>query len=263
MSSPNSATGRLSPDSRKTRGWPRHETVPVTGVAATGMAVEFGRVLFWPPGYPKSAVNVPMGSLGWRISQPLGWEGATRPAGLAVTAWKGLPVTELTVDVVLERFEENESVEPAWELLCGLANLGSKAVTWPKPPPPLMVVRGSRDAKPVTPKDISTRWVISSIDVDENATLRNDLDNRVRIEASIGLLQYAAPKTLRDSAAAIRKATPNAKNETYTAKTGDTVIGVAGQKLHDRGRWPEILALNPAIRDPRAKIKAGTKVKLP
>lgn len=237
---------------------------PFTGEAATNIAVPFGWVQFWPPGYPSSAVLLPMGDRGFTILNPSGWESVTRPVGLALTTWRGMPAAEASVDVVLERFDRISSVDSAWALLRGLANLGEKAVTGLyKPPPPLMVIRGARDSDIVTPKQDKTRWVITGIEQDHEATVRNELDHPVRIEATVSLMQYRGPEALQDSAAAIRKATPKPRVTTYKAETGDTAIGIAGKKLHDRSRWPEILKLNPSIRDPRAKIKAGTKIKLP
>lgn len=237
---------------------------PFTGNSATQAAVPFGWVLFWPPGYPAHAVLVPMGEQGFVYEHTSGWESVTRPFGAALPAWQGMPVVEASVDVILERFQTQESVEPAWELLRGLGNRGSKPVTGiGKTPPPIMVVCGAKDSQPTTPKKEPIRWVITSIEKDDSATIRNERDNAIRIEATVNLMQFNQSATLQSSAAAIRKATPKPRTKTYKAKTGDTAISIAGKELHDRGRWPEILKANPSIRDPRAKIKAGTKVKLP
>ena len=48
----------------------------------------------------------------------------------------------------------------------------------------------------------------------------------------------------------------------YQVKTGDTLASIAKQQLGDESRIPEILKLNPTIKDPE-KLKVGTIITLP
>lgn len=52
---------------------------------------------------------------------------------------------------------------------------------------------------------------------------------------------------------------PPAQGSIYTVKEGDTLISIAKAKLHDQGRWDELVLLNPSV----INLKPGTTIKLP
>lgn len=237
--------------------------IPFTGDTATQAQVPFGFIRFWPPGHPGHAVMVPMGDQGWIIDRTSGWEGVTRPFGLAISANRGMPAVEATVDVVFERWDTQESVQPAWDLFIGLMNHGQHPVTnLLEDPPALMVTLGAANSKITGPHSDATRWVITGIDIDDAESVKDDNNHWIRVQALVTLMQHNTARALRDTAAQIRKANPKPKSERYQAKRGDTLISIARTRLHDPGKWVELRKLNPKIRDPRKKIPAGTSIRL-
>jgi len=54
---------------------------------------------------------------------------------------------------------------------------------------------------------------------------------------------------------------PPVRTRTYEIKEGDLLQTIARDHLGDRGRWPEIVKLNPGL-DP-ARLKLGRKIRLP
>lgn len=73
--------------------------------------------------------------------------------------------------------------------------------------------------------------------------------------------EAAAPAT-PGGAAPVGKLDKAGEGEgTYTIASGDTLAGIARQKLGRESRWPEIAALNPGI-DPN-RLREGQKIKLP
>lgn len=243
---------------------------PFTGERATQAQIPPHFIRFWPAGYPANAIMVPMGSQGWRVNSESSWDSITRPFGRTAVAWRGLPAVTASVDVILDRHSTEESVQPAWDILRGLMNHGPTPVTEAnRAPVPVMVDRGSPGSEitggPGAKGNKNNRWVITSIEVDDEATIRSDAGNLIRVEASITLLRYTAPQALQDSKTTIRKVTRagSARPKPYKAKRGDTLLSIARRELNDASRWRELQRLNPKIRDPRKAIQAGAKIKLP
>lgn len=216
---------------------------------------------------PDLALVTELGASAPRVTQGYGvWQEIDRRARTALTTWTGRRPLGVEMELFFDSFADGDglAVEAAVSMLEGLAGRGPHRRQGE--PPPLVI-----DAAGVVPFDVqtagaqSTRWVISDLAWDGDATIYNQVGNRVRTQATVTLLEHVADVSLAAQASIVRSAITTAgkrPRRPYIVKPGDDAVGIAKNVLKDPGRWREIADLND-IRDPRTKLTTGRKLKMP
>lgn len=190
-----------------------------------------------------------------------GWEVVGRPRRQGLTEWRGREPYRLSLDLLIDNFEKNTSIER----LC--STLERMAV----PPrahaePPVIDIDGA-----VPHSDLD--WVIDTINWGDS--IRNRDGHRVRQKVTVIFLRYVDDDRVKQLSAAERrrrakaaqkgrkkkKSKKSTSRETYTVKSGDTLSSIAAQELGDWQQWEDIADAND-LRDPD-RIEAGTVIQLP
>lgn len=244
---------------------PAESNAPVTGAAVADLPVEPGWAKLTVADDPKYTLLCELGDAPPTPTQGYGgWETVPRAARTGLTAWRGFEPLGIDLALLLDNHLEGKSVERSMQLLEALAGRGEMRRPREDEPPHLIV-----DTAGVMPHDFhvdrDNRWVITDLDFDEESVIRNDHGNWTRVAVTVSLLQYVADGGLAAQTAAVRRrihARGKPTKRPYTARAGDTLVSIARRELGDPGRWREISDLNN-IRDPRAKLKTGRKLRLP
>lgn len=231
------------------------------GRASERIVVPIGWALLQASDDPALSIVVELGDSAPRVTQGYGgWDSVERARRVALTSWRGFEPVAIELELFIDNLAEGKSIEPVLDILEALAGRGRRSTGGE---PPLLRV----DTSGVMPHDLTAspdvRWVITDLDWDDEDTIVNHAGNRIRAGVTVALLQHVRDTRLEDRALLARRqaqAKQGAKR-TYTAKTGETLVTIARDKLGDPGRWDELAKLNN-IRDPRG-IKSGARIKLP
>lgn len=226
---------------------------------------------------PDLTVHELLGPKKPRVVSPYGgWQVTARPRRIGLTDWVGRDPLKVNFDIMIEsrdrrrEFSEREGVrvEKACRALERMAGLDAD-----DPEPPILKVDGG-GAIPHDYHDAShVRWVIETLEWDEDAEERNDYGNRTRALANIVVMQYVEEERLSRLSAAherrrrkkdrtkSKRSKKGAKKKEYVVKSGDTLAEIAARELGNYRRWTEIAQKN-GIRDPRS-LRVGQRLKLP
>lgn len=187
---------------------------------------------------------VPVGGYG-------GWELQPRPHRVAVTNWAGRNPFTLSLDVLLDGWQQELSQERKIRSL-ELMALPTADLT-PKRPP-LVRVHGLSIPHPHQ----NAAWVIQDLAWGE--TLRStSTGDRVRQQVTISLMQHVDASNIEENN--IRPGTAQPKYRRYTIKKGDTLQSISRKLLGEAKRWKELAKLNN-INDPR-HLKVGSHIRVP
>jgi nucleoid-associated protein YgaU len=232
---------------------------PITGNSAAAARIPLGYVLLQADGNDALSLLTEIEGYPRMVGGYGGWEKIQRRGTTSLTNFAGYDPLAYELDLYLDDFDADRSIEKPIKVLRALGGRGPLA----KPgQPPLLVVNtgGLMDADSLEYPDV--RWVIDALDYDEEQVIVSaDADGhavRVRAPVTVTIMQHVAGDRLQGISKPNKGAT-----RVYTTKSGETLISIARHELGDASRWPEIKALNPKLRDPRKKLKAHTPVKLP
>jgi len=212
---------------------------------------------------------------------------------MTVTTWKGQPARRMSLSILMDNWEEGESIEG------DIRRLEALALPRPGGQPPTVHVQAPGGIIP--PAYEARKWVIDAISWGD--ALINVHGNRVRQAATVTLLEYVSDALVKVSPAKKRRAKKARKTgsgskkgahqkraashgkgrgkgkskpkaagfatfaalEAPTSATvvydGEDLLSVAARELGDASRWHEIADLN-GIRDPRAITRAQV-IRLP
>lgn len=234
---------------------------PVFGAAVADDVVTPGWVKLRAPGHDALSLLCELGDNPPTVTQGYGgWEEVDRPANIALTMWRGHQPLGVELQVFLDDFARDRSIEGAYQVLEAMAGRGEKRLGGE---PPALIVNTAG----VMPHDRTlsedARWVVTNLGVDQATVVVNDQGNWTRAAVTVGLLQHVADSGLAMRLGEVRKRVKATTGKrTYVTRKGDTLVSVARKKLGDAGRWPEIAKLNK-IRDPRKPLKPNTRLRLP
>lgn len=183
-----------------------------------------------------------------------GWQSLELPGRADGIEWGSTPGRTLSIPILLDGLTERRSVEQDIELLylMGRPLAGSPRGTLP----PVVRIGGM---VPGTDRE----WVIAGID--EGAELW-DGHRRIRINATVSLLEYAPPELV-----VIRRGAGSGKaaksSGTYTVRRGDTLASIAHARMDANGSREIAAAVRAlkelnGIRDPKS-IRPGQRLKIP
>lgn len=182
-----------------------------------------------------------------------GWEIIARVRQTAFVEWPGVEPRQMSLPLLLDGWARGTDQEP---FIRNLERMGR-----PEPKaggqPPTITVSGAIPAAESVP------WVIAGIEWGDPVIRRTSDGHRVRQGVTLTLLEHVRPVLALTRSAAQRRALARARVTTITAREGDTMAKIAKRRLGRVDRWTEIRDLNRGIRDPRAAIKPGTKVRVP
>jgi len=207
---------------------------------------------------PAITVSGLLGPAGARVTSGYGgWKVVERPRRTPITLWEAAPPLRVALELVLDGFISDISVEPECS---GLERMASSDGAGSEPP----IIKVSGAAIPHGELD----WIIEELSWD--AVLRNKSGQRVRQIVSLIFLQYSEALRLSEQKASARArsktttssaSTAKKTDKIYVVKSGQKLSTIAALELGSAARWHEIADLN-GIRDPRS-IKKGQRLKLP
>lgn len=190
------------------------------------------------------------------------WDTVERPFRRGLPVFKGYSPYTMTIPLMFNGYEADQSVEgdiQKLELLAGRTAAGGIL----RPPPVLRLHSGShyRDTdSALVPAQYRTldegdlTWVLTDIEWD-SSPLRRTNGNRLRQLCTVTMLEYVTTSALN-----IRPAPKAPTTRTVTVKQRDTLRSLARKYLGDAERWREIKRLNNLK---SSAIKAGQKLKVP
>lgn len=236
---------------------------PGTGAAAAATAVDVGWCKLTVPDDPKTSLVCELGDGPPIVTQGYGgWDEIDRTGRISLTTWRGFPPIAIDLLLMLDNHAAGTTIEPAMTVLEAMAGRGELRAGGQ---PPRLIVDTAGVMAHDYRADRDNRWVITDLSVDADTVIVNDYGNWTRAAVTVSLLQHVSDDGLATRSAAVREriaAKAPAARQPYTSHSGDTVVSIARAKLGDAGRWREIATLN-AIRDPRAPLKAGRRIRLP
>jgi nucleoid-associated protein YgaU len=198
-----------------------------------------------------------------------GWEVINRPGREGLVNWVGYEPLRVTVPILFDAVDVPQDQSPGEQIEEQISRLeamagrgrrrlgGEPPVIYVDAPGSLIPFQmaGSDDPSP-------TRFVIENIDWGD--ALRNRYGNRIRQAAEVTLLHHVTATGLERSAAKRSKAGKKGLPTTYTVKKTDTLKRIAKFFYNDPDNWKDIWRANKKkIRDPRAKLKPGLKLRIP
>jgi hypothetical protein len=192
-----------------------------------------------------------------------GWKVTNRPREIGVVDWEGRVPMAIDIPFMIYFFEDLISNSPGvlcesqvsrLELLCGIGGHAR---------PPVCVVDGGG----LVPHDNTIApghhlWVIENVTWDRAMELRSASSaRRLKCGGTITIRQYLVAESI------VQRLNPQSRTvtpKTYTVKAGDTLSKIAAFMYRDSNKWKLIADANTKIlTDPRAKMKAGTRLKIP
>lgn len=186
-------------------------------------------------------------TIGFRDSAPKpdgygGWTDESRPKDKPITTWTGAPAYRQVLELLIDGYSSNDSVLADRNLL----------ESWARP-------RTGETKQPTRIKatglvlrtDPDIQWVVENLSWGES--LSREDGALLRQEVTVSLLEYSAPDLLK----------VKTTGSSYKCKRGDTLKKIAQKQLGSSKRWTEIRDLNPKIRDPKKRLKAGRIIKMP
>lgn len=188
------------------------------------------------------------------VSSGTGWVQKARPGNISVTSWEGMPLVAQEVPILIDRFDEQESVEMEVFALRNMAGIGR--TNFDGLAPTAVRIRG--------PIHFSRKnWVITDIDEGEVIRLPKSRGGDItRYPATLKLLEFITPDQIRLQ----RRRQQQTKTIPlfYIAQKGDTLVKIAQKVYGDKSKWKMIgKAQKRPIMNPRRELKPGTKIKCP
>lgn len=182
-----------------------------------------------------------------------GWDVVDLPLRVGITHWKGHDPLSIPLPLFFNDNDLTNSVEDAIAVLEAYAGRGIKRK---KDQPSVLKV----DCGGLMPFDWhqypDARWVVNGLDYEDD-TLVNSHGNRVRQTVTVTLLQHVEPTRITQIGS------KKAPAKTYTTKgSNETLRTIAKSQLGSEAKWKTLAKLNPSHRDPRAKLKPHTKIRL-
>lgn len=206
-------------------------------------------------------VRVLLGDGTAKATADAGWSFVSRLKNKGFTTWEGYAPYVMTIPVTFDGFAGEVSQEQEYEALRRIQRVPTGPTNQPSP---------VRVAGPLPLTNLL--WVVQNLE--EDSAIRRERDgNRIRIIATVTLMEYVEPDVLvavrpSPARAAQERATqqPGAAaaaptGRTYTVKRGDTLSRIAQRQLGSYKRYTEIARLN-GIRDPN-RIRPGQVLRLP
>lgn len=184
-----------------------------------------------------------------------GWQVASRDGRKGVLEWNGTDPDRITVPILLDGWQGDDSVQASWDALVRMASQPNDET-----PPTKILVTGGLP----TPRG---EWVIETLTPEAGALMPDGL-TLYRQAATIVLLEATFGSVIRKPIAKGKAAAKKnsgsksgAKKRVVTVAAHDTLQTIAHRYLGDAGRAHEIAKLN-GIRDGE-HLKAGSHLKLP
>lgn len=176
------------------------------------------------------------------------WQAVAVPRGAPVTQWTGRNLYTQDVDLLLDGWATNRSVEAQ---CAAVETMATRPASLDTPPPVRMF-------GPVPHANL--QWVITGIDWGD-ALRRPDTGERVRQPLTLHLLEYREETTLEALPRASAAARPPRK---YKVKHGDNLKKIATRLLGKSSKWPQIAKANPPLRGWKLPAKyVGKTIKVP
>lgn len=197
-------------------------------------------------------LRVKMGDGPAKLIGPVGWTAKHRQGQVGLASWNGMEPVQQEVPILIDRFGERRGVEFEVDHLRQIAGVGRKNFDgWA---PTAVRVRGPIHFP-------GKRWVITEIDETEVIRLPRNLGGNItRYQATLKLMEYIHPDQIRLR----RRRTGRRVPFFYTVRQGDTLARIAQRVYRDRSKWRRIgNAQSPKIRDPRKRLRAGRKLRIP
>lgn len=194
-------------------------------------------------------VTAQLGPNGAKITGGYGnWTQVLVPRGDPLTQWSGRSLFTMDIDLLVDGWRRQRSVEPQVKALEALATRDKAMLT----PPPVRIY----GAVPHP----ALKWVITGIDWGD-ALLQYSSGVRLRQAALVHLMEYREETTL---AALPRAAATPAPPSKYKVKRGDDLKKIAARRLGKSSRWPDIVKLNKGLRGFKLPAKwVGKTIKVP
>lgn len=262
-------------------------SVPGPGDLQTGAGrhgpkkVPAGMVRLKAVGRPKLQIYRPLGPLKPKVLPPnTGWTLTQRPRDIALTDWTGREPQRITFQILIDSqmkdimagrpgrpFEKRLSAEKDCRTLERMYGLVPNS-----PEPPKLIVDGGRGIPSDYVHAPHLKWVIETLDWEDDYDERNEKGQRTRAMATIVLMQWVKDERIPRLTAAHRRKKKGDKdgggpielggNPIIRARKGDTLVKIATRVLGNARLWHKLAKLNK-IRDGRKVLKEGQKIKVP
>ena len=179
------------------------------------------------------------------------WNQVLVPRADPITQWTGRTLITMDLDLLLDGWAKQTSVEPKLSTLEALATRGPAMLT-----PPALRIYGA------VPRP-GLKWVITGIDYTTTPPVLRKFPSgeRLRQAVTVHLMEYREETTLANLPRAAATPKPPAK---YKVKAGDDLKKIAARRLGKSARWPDIVKLNKGLRGWKlAKAMVGKTIKVP
>lgn len=198
-----------------------------------------------------------------------GWSRVARPRKKALTEWVGRDSISMTIDFLIEAYQENDGL---WVIgqERSLERLGGLDIGDPEPPlcritsrPAALIPHNWHHASQV-------KWFVDAITWDQDSIEVNSSGNHTRIGGQFVITQFVADERLASLTSIQRRkkgrgaTSKGAHRKTYVIKQGDTLSKIAARAdvYGDASKWKLIAQANN-IRDPKKLGPIGKTLKIP
>ena len=190
-----------------------------------------------------------LGPAGAQLTAGFGtWEQVAVPRSPALTQWAGQPLKTMDLDLFIDGWGKQQSVEATVAKLQALATRQPGMLT-----PPSLRIFGPTPAPTV-------RWVIADLTFGD-AIRDFNTGQRLRQAVVVHLLQFNEETDLLSLPRGDATAHPPRK---YKVKSGDDLKHIAARMLGKASRWPDIAKANSGMRGFRLGPKwVGKTIKVP
>jgi len=191
-----------------------------------------------------------------------GWKVVSRPREIGIVEWEGRDPIAIDIPFLIYFYEEQVSAQPGQQCEEQVARLERLCGVGGHARPPVCVVDGGG----LVPHDNTVArglhlWVIENVSWDRSLEIRSAFGNgrRIRCGGNITIRQYlVADSIVKRLNSQSRAVTP----KSYVVKKGDTLSKIAVWMYNDSSKWKIIADANGKT-DPRKKLKAGERLKIP